>query len=104
MCAAAASARASGTLPATPAPAPRQYEDSMRLRHAEVLAAVIAAGPGPARTTTARRTIARFMADAYAPAREADDPDAAVDETFLMIEAAWKATRPSRDADGPRTA
>ncbi|APY84695.1 TetR/AcrR family transcriptional regulator [Streptomyces alfalfae] len=77
-------------------PALRQYEESMRLRHAEALAAAIAAGPGPDRTTTACRTIARFVVDAYALAREAADPDAAVDETFLMIEAAWEAARPER--------
>lgn len=85
-------------------PALRQYEESMRLRHAEALATAIAAGPGPARTTTACRTIARFVVDAYALAREAADPDAAVDETFLMIEAAWEAACPARATRGSGTA
>ncbi|CAL9476649.1 TetR/AcrR family transcriptional regulator [Streptomyces albus] len=77
-------------------PALRQYEDSMRLRHAESLAAAVAADPALARTGTVCRTLARFVVDAYALAREADDPDAAVDEIFRMIEAAWEVTAPSR--------
>ncbi|WP_329466153.1 TetR/AcrR family transcriptional regulator [Streptomyces sp. NBC_01431] len=73
----------------------REYEESMRLRHAESLAAAIAADPDLTQSTTACRTIARFVIDAYSLAREADDPQAAVDEIFRMIEAAWKVTRPS---------
>ncbi|AOP50720.1 TetR/AcrR family transcriptional regulator [Streptomyces lydicus] len=73
-------------------PALREYEESMRLRHAESLAAAIAADPGLSRTTTAGRAIARFVIDAYAVAREAADPEAAVDEVFRMIEAAWEVT------------
>ncbi|KAA6212345.1 TetR/AcrR family transcriptional regulator [Streptomyces albofaciens JCM 4342] len=73
----------------------REYEESMRLRHAESLATAIAAAPGPAPTTTAGRTIARFVVDAYFLAREAADPEAAVDEIFRMIEAAWEVARPS---------
>ncbi|WP_329541232.1 TetR/AcrR family transcriptional regulator [Streptomyces sp. NBC_01358] len=75
-------------------PALREYEESMRLRHAETLAAVIAADPDLGRTTTACRTIARFVVDAYALSRETADPQAAVDEIFEMIEAAWSATSP----------
>ncbi|UOZ05267.1 TetR/AcrR family transcriptional regulator [Amycolatopsis sp. WQ 127309] len=75
-------------------PALREYEESMRLRHAESLAAAIAADPGLARTPTACRTIARFVIDAYSLSREAADPPAAVDEIFGMIEAAWEVTRP----------
>ncbi|MGW7690459.1 TetR/AcrR family transcriptional regulator [Streptomyces asiaticus] len=77
-------------------PALREYEESMRLRHAESLAAAIAADPGLSQTTTACRTIARFVIDAYALAREAADPEAAVDEIFRMIEAAWEVASPSR--------
>lgn len=77
-------------------PALRRYEESMRLRHAETLAAAIAADPELSQTATASRTIARFVIDAYALAREAADPEAAVDEIFRMIEAAWEVTRPSR--------
>ncbi|MFI6349046.1 TetR/AcrR family transcriptional regulator [Streptomyces sp. NPDC050560] len=72
-------------------PALREYEESMRLRHAESLAAAIAADPGCSRSQTACRTIARFAVDAYALAREAADPQAAVDEIFRMVEAAWEA-------------
>ncbi|MEV5656087.1 helix-turn-helix domain-containing protein [Streptomyces sp. NPDC052291] len=70
----------------------REYEESMRLRHAESLAVAIAADPGLSRTPTACRTIARFVVDAHALAREAADPEAAVDEIFGMIEAAWEFT------------
>ncbi|MFD2471948.1 TetR/AcrR family transcriptional regulator [Amycolatopsis silviterrae] len=75
-------------------PALREYEDSMRLRHAESLAAAMAADPGLGRTPTACRAIARFVVDAYSVAREAADPEAAVDEVFRMIEAAWAAASP----------
>jgi AcrR family transcriptional regulator len=71
----------------------REYEESMRLRHAESLATAIAADPGLSRTTTVCRTIARFVIDAYSLARQAADPEAAVDEIFRMIEAAWEVTR-----------
>ncbi|MFC4374231.1 TetR/AcrR family transcriptional regulator [Nocardia halotolerans] len=71
-------------------PALRRYGESMRLRHAEALAAAIAADPELARTATASATIARFVIDAYSLAREAADPEAAVDEIFRMIEAAWE--------------
>ncbi|GAA2327338.1 helix-turn-helix domain-containing protein [Streptomyces cuspidosporus] len=73
-------------------PALREYEDSMRLRHAESLAAAIAADPALSRTPTACRAIARFVIDAYSLAREAADPQTAVDEIFQMIEAAWAVT------------
>ncbi|MYU51146.1 MULTISPECIES: TetR/AcrR family transcriptional regulator [Streptomyces] len=79
-------------------PALREYEESMRLRHAESLATAIAADPGLPQTTTACRTIARFAIDAYSLAREAADPEAAVDEIFQMIEAAWAVTCPTRRA------
>ncbi|MEU5698087.1 TetR/AcrR family transcriptional regulator [Streptomyces aurantiacus] len=77
-------------------PALRKYEESMRLRHAETLAAAIAADPELSQTATASRTIARFVIDAYALAREAADPEAAVDEIFRMIEAAWAVAERSR--------
>ncbi|WP_409181883.1 TetR/AcrR family transcriptional regulator [Amycolatopsis sp. VS8301801F10] len=75
-------------------PALREYEESMRLRHAESLAAAMAADPALGRTPTACRAIARFVVDAYSVAREAADPEAAVDEVFRMIEAAWAAASP----------
>ncbi|GGQ58012.1 TetR/AcrR family transcriptional regulator [Streptomyces flaveolus] len=73
-------------------PALRKYEESMRLRHAESLATAIAADPDLSPNTTACRAIARFVIDAYSLAREAADPEAAVDEIFRMIEAAWAVT------------
>ncbi|GAA1933903.1 TetR/AcrR family transcriptional regulator [Kitasatospora viridis] len=75
-------------------PALRAYEESMRLRHAESLAAAIAADPelSRARSTTACRAIAAFAIDAYALARDAADPAGAVDEVFRMVEAAWAAS------------
>ncbi|MFT2017978.1 TetR/AcrR family transcriptional regulator [Streptomyces sp. 796.1] len=79
----------------------REYEESMRLRHAEALAAAIDADPRLPLTATAGRSIARFVVDAYSVAREADDPPAAVDEVFRMIEAAWEvacSTGPERGA------
>jgi AcrR family transcriptional regulator len=72
-------------------PALREYEDAMLLRYAESLATAITAGPGRDRTPAACRAIARFVIDAYAIARDAADPEAALDETFRMIEAAWNA-------------
>jgi AcrR family transcriptional regulator len=76
----------------------RKYEESIRLRHAETLATAIAADPELSQTPTASRTIARFVIDAYSLAREAADPEAAVDEIFRMIEAAWEVTCPPRHA------
>ncbi|MFF7704508.1 TetR/AcrR family transcriptional regulator [Streptomyces lydicus] len=76
-------------------PALRAYEESMRLRHAQSLATVLAADPDLPQTATACRTLARFVVDAYALAREAADPQAAVDEIFQMIEAAWEVTCPT---------
>ncbi|MEU8628254.1 helix-turn-helix domain-containing protein [Streptomyces sp. NPDC048669] len=76
-------------------PALREYEESMRLRHAESLAAALAADPGLSLTPTACRAIARFVVDTYSLAREEADPDAAVDEIFRMIEAAWEVAHSS---------
>ncbi|WP_033824483.1 TetR/AcrR family transcriptional regulator [Kitasatospora sp. MBT63] len=72
----------------------REYEESMGLRHAQALAAALAADPRLARSATACRATARFTIDAYALACRADDPGATVDEVFRMIEAAWEATAP----------
>ncbi|MCX4870144.1 TetR/AcrR family transcriptional regulator [Streptomyces sp. NBC_00257] len=82
-------------------PALREYEESMRLRHAESLATAIAADLDLSRTTTACRAIARFVIDAYSLAREAPGPQSAVDEVFRMIEAAWEAACPSVTSPGP---
>jgi AcrR family transcriptional regulator len=79
-------------------PALRKYEESMRLRHADTLATAIAADPELTLTATASRAIARFVIDAHSLGREAADPEAAVDEVFRMIEAAWEVACPSRRA------
>lgn len=79
-------------------PALREYEESMRLRHADSLTTAIAADLGLPPTTIACQTIGRFVIDAYSLARQAPDPEAAVDEIFQMIEAAWAVTGPSRRA------
>ncbi|WP_206067902.1 hypothetical protein [Nonomuraea composti] len=82
-------------------PALRQYEESMRSRHARSLAAAIAADLGLPGETTACRAVARFAIDAFSLAREAAKPEAALDEVFPMIEAAWQAagrSLPARDA------
>ena len=84
-------------------PALREYEESIRLRHAESLAMAIAADTDLGRTTTVCRTIARFVVDAYSLAREAADPDTAIDEIFPMIEAAWEVTRASPHARRSRS-
>ena len=72
-------------------PALREYEELMRRRHAESLAAAIARMAGADRSVTACRAVARFVLDAYFVARSSDRPMASVDEMFLMIDAAWAA-------------
>jgi len=79
-------------------PVLRKYDESVRLRHAEALATAIAADPTLTRSETAARTLARFVIDAYSLSREAPDPEAALDEIFPMIEAAWAAARPAHRA------
>ncbi|AYF74454.1 TetR/AcrR family transcriptional regulator [Nocardia yunnanensis] len=77
-------------------PTLRQYEESMRLRHATALAAAIAADLGEPAASTGCQAIARFVIDAFSLARESARPEATVDEVFRMIEAAWAVTGPSR--------
>ncbi|MFE7437537.1 TetR/AcrR family transcriptional regulator [Streptomyces tendae] len=86
-------------------PALRKYDETVRLRHAEALAAAIAADPALTRSETVARTLARFVIDAYSLSRESPDPESAVDEIFPMIEAAWAAARPApHTTPEPRTA
>ncbi|MFG3130596.1 TetR/AcrR family transcriptional regulator [Streptomyces tendae] len=86
-------------------PALRKYDETVRLRHAEALAAAIAADPVLTRSETVARTLARFVIDAYSLSRESPDPEAALDEIFPMIEAAWAAARPApHGTPEPRTA
>jgi AcrR family transcriptional regulator len=72
-------------------PALRQYEETMRQRHARSLATAIAADLTLPEATPTCSAIARFVVDAFSVARETKDPHAAVDEVFQMIEAAWEA-------------
>lgn len=81
----------------------REYEESMRLRHAESLARVIGDDAGGSRTTTSCRAIARFVIDAFFVAREAADSEVAVIEIFDMIEVAWEVGSSSRPARGEVT-
>ena len=75
-------------------PALRQYEAAMRQRHADALATALTGAR--AGSATACRALATFTVDAYALARDADEPGAALDELFAMIEAAWAAAGPGR--------
>ncbi|HEV6955729.1 MAG TPA: helix-turn-helix domain-containing protein [Promicromonospora sp.] len=68
----------------------RRYEMAMRRRHAEALAEALA-GAAPDHGEVARQALARFVVDAFGVARTAEDPAAAVDEVFHMIDAAWAA-------------
>ncbi|MFF2554747.1 TetR/AcrR family transcriptional regulator [Nocardia sp. NPDC058058] len=70
-------------------PTLRQYEQSMRLRHADSLATAIAATLGNPPDPTPCRAIARFVIDAYSLGRDSSTPEATVNEVFRMIEAAW---------------
>jgi len=77
-------------------PALQAYEDSMLVRYAKTLAAAISDRVDQGRPTTGSNALARFVVDAYAIAREADDPGAALDETFGMINEAWGVARAGR--------
>ncbi|POM24940.1 DNA-binding transcriptional repressor AcrR [Actinomadura rubteroloni] len=64
----------------------RGYASRMQARHEQALVAAIAADPEAPATATARRALARFALEAYSLARQADDPLAAVEETFDLIQ------------------
>jgi AcrR family transcriptional regulator len=72
-------------------PALRAYEQAMKLRYARSLTAALLADPSLSHSETSCRALAWFVVDAQSLAREAEDPEAAVDEVFTMIEAAWRA-------------
>jgi AcrR family transcriptional regulator len=82
-------------------PSLQEYEASMMLRHAESLATAIADELDLSETSTTCRTIARFVIDAFSLAREAADPDTAIEEIFSMIEAAWAVTRAASGSPRP---
>ncbi|WP_022901324.1 TetR/AcrR family transcriptional regulator [Humibacter albus] len=73
-------------------PALGDYDAAIRLRHAESLANAIAASDDLGHSRVACRAIAWFAIDAYSLARQSARPQAALDEVFLMIGAAWDAS------------
>lgn len=72
-------------------PALQDYEVAMRSRHAASLAAAIASDSRQQASDAACRAVAGFVVEAYSIARTSVEPAAAVDEMFVMIEAAWMA-------------
>ena len=76
-------------------PTLQQYDGAMRLRHAEALAEALATDP-EVPSPVAAQVLANFVVDSFALARVADEPEAAIDEIFMMIEAAWSAARGAR--------
>jgi hypothetical protein len=70
----------------------REYEAKMWTRHADALAVAIAADRGrPDDVTASDRALARFVLGVYPLARDAPDPDAAIDEIMDLVSAAWHA-------------
>ncbi|MFG1606588.1 TetR/AcrR family transcriptional regulator [Actinoplanes sp. NPDC049265] len=70
----------------------REYEARMWLRHADALAAALAADRGrPGDVTISDRALARFVLGVHPLVRDAPDPVAAVDEIMNLFAAAWSA-------------
>ncbi|EWC60264.1 Transcriptional regulator, TetR family [Actinokineospora spheciospongiae] len=64
----------------------RGYAAHMRARHEQALVAAIAADPQAPASAIACRALARFALDVHSLARDAQDPTAAVEESFDLIE------------------
>ncbi|MFZ3555886.1 hypothetical protein [Streptomyces sp. BH055] len=64
----------------------RGYASHMQARHEQALVSAIASDPEAPMSATACRALARFTLDAYSLARDAENPLAAVEETFDLIE------------------
>ncbi|WP_026328207.1 TetR/AcrR family transcriptional regulator [Streptomyces sulphureus] len=73
------------------------YAQVLELRYARTLAAAIQAAPDLHTSEVASDTIARFAMAAFTLARQSADPEAALDEAFGMIRAAWSATQSSEE-------
>lgn len=73
------------------------YAQVLELRYARALAATIHADPALTTSEVASTTIARFAMAAFTLARQSADPQATLEESFRMIEAAWAAAGPSRE-------
>lgn len=72
------------------------YAQVIELRYARALAAAIAAAPDLAVSEAASDAVARFAMAAFTLARQSADPQATLDESFRMIEAAWSVVRPAQ--------
>ncbi|WP_326595926.1 TetR/AcrR family transcriptional regulator [Streptomyces sp. NBC_01803] len=64
----------------------RGYASHMQARHEQALVSAIASDPEAPTSATACRALARFTLDAYSLARDAENPLAAVEEIFHLIE------------------
>lgn len=64
----------------------RGYASHMQARHEQALVSAIASDPEASTSATARRALARFTLDAYSLARDAENPLAAVEEIFDLLE------------------
>ncbi|MFJ3952145.1 TetR/AcrR family transcriptional regulator [Streptomyces sp. Je 1-4] len=85
----------------TSTPALRDYGHRMWMRHETALAQAIAADIGAPEDDPACAALAHFALEASALARDQDDPRAAVDAAFDLLERGWHPpTR--RPARGPR--
>lgn len=70
-------------------PALREYASTMWLRHADALAAAIAADLGLVEPSAACRALARFVLEVFPLARASANPAAAVDEIFDLMSSGW---------------
>lgn len=73
------------------------YAQVLELRYARAVAASIDSAPGLTTSEVTSSMIARFAMAAFTLARQSVDPQATLDESFRMIEAAWAATRPLQE-------
>ncbi|WP_097273301.1 TetR family transcriptional regulator [Streptomyces sp. TLI_55] len=64
----------------------RGYTSHMQARHEQALVSAIASDPEAPTSATACRVLARFTLDAYSLARDAENPLAAVEEIFDLLE------------------
>lgn len=73
------------------------YAQVLELRYSRALGTAIHAAPALTTSEVASHTIARFVMAAFTLARQSRDPQATLDESFRMIEAAWAAAQPSQE-------
>ncbi|WP_059008836.1 TetR/AcrR family transcriptional regulator [Streptomyces specialis] len=80
----------------------RGYASHMRARHELALVSAITSDPEAPTSTTACRALARFTLDAYSLARDAENPLAAVEEIFDLIEPGFAPAAGRQSAKPPR--